>query len=176
MIVKQVNCKIESLSPLLMNRFPMEVIEGFAKLTKEEQAEHSTYRDEKEKLFVPGTNVRSCFINAAKFTKGKGRASLKTDAAACLMVTPEYVYLNQDEYVIDSRRVVVPATKGGIIRHRPMFEKWELEFNIEYDQSLISAKQLREIVDNAGTRVGLLDFRPQRSGSFGRFIVTSWKK
>jgi len=34
---------------------------------------------------------------------------------------------------------------------------------------------LRHIVDDAGSRVGLLDFRPERKGPFGRFIVIEWK-
>jgi len=31
------------------------------------------------------------------------------------------------------------------------------------------------VVDDAGVRVGLLDFRPERKGSFGRFMVVEWK-
>ena len=36
-------------------------------------------------------------------------------------------------------------------------------------------KGLKAIVDDAGDRVGLLDFRPERKGPFGRFMVTAWK-
>jgi len=29
-------------------------------------------------------------------------------------------------------------------------------------------------VDDTGQRVGLLDFRPEKKGPFGRFVVTRW--
>jgi hypothetical protein len=31
-------------------------------------------------------------------------------------------------------------------------------------------------VDDAGQRVGALDFRPEKKGAFGRFVVTHWEK
>lgn len=91
------------------------------------------------------------------------------------MVTPERIPLDLDSYEIDSRPVVIAATKGRILRHRPRFEKWDLTFVIEWDLELLSEKEIRQIVDDAGKRVGLLDFRPEKKGPFGRFVVTSWK-
>ena len=95
-------------------------------------------------------------------------------AAACLLVTPEYVDLGMTQYVIDSRAVVVPVTKGRIVRHRPRIDEWKVTFNLEWDDTLLSNDELRKIVDNTGARVGLLDFRPEKKGPFGRFIVTKW--
>ncbi len=173
--MKQIKCKIQGISPLLMNRFPMEEIKGFAKLSKEEQAEIAAYRDDKTKgLYVPGIGVHRCLINGAKFSKGKGRASLMTEFAACVIITPEYLDLKTKNYEIDSRAVVVPATKGRIIRHRPKLHEWAVMFDLEYDEELLSERQVREVVDNAGKRVGLLDFRPQNKGPFGRFVVVEW--
>ena len=83
--------------------------------------------------------------------------------------------LGQDEYSIDARPVVVPATKGRIIRYRPRFDAWKLAFELFYDPQLLSKAELRQIVDDSGSRVGLLDFRPEKKGPFGRFSVTSWK-
>jgi hypothetical protein len=48
-------------------------------------------------------------------------------------------------------------------------------FEIEYDTVLLKEEELRQVVDDAGSRVGLLDFRPEKKGPFGRFIVTEWK-
>jgi hypothetical protein len=33
---------------------------------------------------------------------------------------------------------------------------------------------VRVIVNDAGSRVGLLDFRPEKKGPFGRFSVIKW--
>jgi hypothetical protein len=115
-------------------------------------------------------------VSAATFSKGKGRASLQKQVAACVFVSPERLDLGMKNYEIDSRRVVVPATKGGVIRHRPRINDWEVSFTLDYDPDLLTETQLRRIVDDAGSRVGLLDFRPEKKGPFGRFIVTLWSK
>lgn len=173
--LKHITCTLKGISPLLMNKFPFEEIEGFKNLSKEEQAGHAAYRDPKGNLYVPGICVQRALIAAATYSKGKGRASLQKQVAACIQITPEYILLGQKEYTIDSRPVVVPATKGRIIRNRPRFDEWEITFDIEYDSVLLKESEVRKIVDDMGSRVGLLDFRPSNKGPFGRCIVVAWK-
>jgi len=177
MTVASVEVKIKGMSPgLLMHQFPMVPIEGYDKLLPEEQAEHAAYRDpDTKKLYIPGTAIQRSLIAAAVYSKGKGRASLQKPAAACLFVSPHIVDLGTKEYVMDSRAIVNPSTKGRIVRHRPCLPKWEVSFKIEYDETLLKEEQVRRIVDDAGSRVGLLDFRPACKGPFGRFFVTKWK-
>ena len=80
-----------------------------------------------------------------------------------------------DEYSIDSRRVVIKATSGSIVRHRPRIDDWSVSFELDYDTLLLSIDQVREIVDNGGRRIGVLDFRPEKKGPYGRFMVTRWE-
>lgn len=171
----KVSVTIKGISPLLMHRFPMIPVEGIDKLSAEQQAEHSAYRDDNKNLFVPGLNLQRALVSAATYSKGKGRASLQKQVAACVFVTPERIALGTKDYVVDSRPVVIAATKGRIVRHRPRLDSWQLSFQVEYDPTLLKETELRRIVDDAGTRVGLLDFRPERKGPFGRFMVTDWK-
>lgn len=166
---------LKGLSPLLMNAFPSEEIPNFKNLPKDQQAEHSAYRDKDNELYVPGVAVQRALINAAVYTKGKGRASAQKSAAACMMVDPDKILLGLKEYVIDSRPVVVPATKGRIVRHRPKVENWKIKFTLEWDDELLSEEKVREIVNNMGKRVGLLDFRPEKKGPFGRCEVSKWE-
>ena len=37
-------------------------------------------------------------------------------------------------------------------------------------------KLLREVVDAAGKRVGLGEFRPSCKGQYGKFVVTNWRQ
>jgi hypothetical protein len=166
---------ITGSSPLLMHKFPMVPIEALEKKSIQEQAELVAYRDpETEELYIPGTNIQRSLVASAAFSKGKGRGSLQKSVAACVFVTPERVSLNTKVFTIDSRPVVVPATKGRIMRHRPSLMTWAVEFTVEWDPTLLTAGQMRRVVDDSGSRVGLLDFRPEKKGSFGRFVVTSW--
>lgn len=173
--MKKINVELTGISPLLMHAFPMVPIEALEKKSIEEQAEYSAYRDENKNLFVPAINIQRAIIAAASFSKGKGRASLQKQAAACITVTPERILLGVKDYAIDSRPVVVPATKGRIMRHRPRLDSWKLSFELEYDENLITETQLRRICDDMGSRVGLLDFRPERKGPFGRAMITKWE-
>ena len=175
-MIKSVKVTIKGQTPLLMHAFPMEPIEAMEKKTKEEQAELAAYRDPDTKgLYVPGVAIQRGLIGAATYSKGKGRGSLQKAAAACLMVSPERIPLGVDTYKIDSRPVVVPATGGRIMRHRPRLDDWKITFILEYDDTLLTEQQVRRIVDDMGQRVGLLDFRPEKKGPFGRFVVTLWK-
>lgn len=170
-MIKTVHAKIKGLSPLLMNRFPLEAVPGLQKMTAEEQAEVAAYRMENGELFIPGVNVQRALISGAKFSKGKGRASLATVAAACMLIPQEKLQLGCRKFSVDSRAVVVPATKGRIVRHRPRLDEWALSFELEYDPELLSREQVETIVRDTGRRVGLGDFRPERKGPFGRFDV-----
>lgn len=177
MAFKTVEVEIEGISPLLMHRYPMEPIEAIEKKTPEEQAEIAAYRHPTtEELCVPGECVRSMFVAGGLYVKGKGRASLQKTVAACVMIDPAYLSLNQKDYRIDSRAVRMPATGGTVVRHRPIFDEWKLAFELTYDDALISALQAREVVDSACARVGLLDFRPAKKGPMGRSKVVKWSR
>ena len=168
---------IEGTSALLMKRFPLEPIEGFDKKTKEEQAELSAYRIPGSKeLYIPGVAIQRALTNAAIYSKGKGRASLQKTAAACISVQPEYVGLGTEKYVIDSRAVVMPATRGRIVRHRPRIDKWQAKFGIEWDEEELSEEQVKKVVDDMGKKVGLLEFRPACKGPFGKCKVVKWER
>ncbi len=178
--METIHVRIKGLSPILMHAYPMVPIEAQEKLPPEQQAEIAAYRDpETKNLYIPGVALQRALISGATFSKGKGRGSLQKIAAACVFVSPERVPILQGgkpvkEYVIDARPVVVPATKGRVIRYRPRFDEWEAEFGIDYDPTLLTEAQLRRIVDDTGSRVGILDFRPEKKGPFGRFMVTGW--
>lgn len=168
---------IKGISPLMMHRFPEEPIKALEKKTREEQAEIAAYRDiDTKRLYVPASAVHRALINAAIYSKGKGRSSLQKEAAACFLVTPERLDLGVSDYIVDARPVVVPATKGRVMRYRPKLEEWSLAFELQYDPTLMSEENVRQIVDDAGSRVGLLEFRPACKGPYGRFMVTEWKK
>ena len=176
MAVKSVSVRIKGISHLLMHSFPMIPVEALEKKPIAEQAELAAYRDpDTGGLYVPAMAIQRSLIASATFSKGKGRGSLQKVVAACILVSPERVPLGQDSFTVDARPVVIPATKGRVMRYRPRLDVWEISFTIDYDDTLVTGTQLRRVVDDAGSRVGLLDFRPEKKGPFGRFMVTSWE-
>src|SRR5690242_10605494 len=105
---------------LLMHRFPMEPSEGWEKKSKEEQAEYACYRNPDGTLYIPGPAVQQSLIAAATYSKGKGRGSLQKIVAASVFVLDGAINLGTKKYEVDSRAVVVPATGGRVVRHRPL--------------------------------------------------------
>lgn len=175
-MTSHVSVTMTGSSPLLMHRYPLEPVEAIEKKTPAEQAEIAAYRDpDTGNLYIPGVAVQRALVGAATYSKGKGRASLQKPVAACVLVSPERIDLGTKDYQIDSRAVVMPATRGRIVRHRPRLDSWEITFEIECDETLLTEKQLRKIVDDAGSRVGFLDFRPEKKGPYGRSVVTNWR-
>ena len=100
------------------------------------------------------------------------------------MQTPHFLHfsasttqvpLGTKDFEVDSRSVVSPATGGRIMAHRPRLDEWSLSFTLEVDEDMFSAEFVRLVVDDAGRKIGLGDFRPDRKGPFGKFVVTGWK-
>lgn len=75
-------------------------------------------------------------------------------------------------FEVDSRPVVIPATKGRIMRHRPRFDSWRMKFQLELDDSLVPSDVCQQLLEEGGRQNGLGDFRPM----FGRFRVFSWSE
>ena len=173
--MKSARVEIKGISALLMHRYPLEPVEALDKKPLEEQAEIAAYRTpETRELFIPAIALQRAMIAGATFSKGKGRASLQKPVAAALFINPERLGLGMTEYVVDARAVVIPSTKGRIVRYRPRLDEWSVKFEIQWDETLLTEPQVRRVLDDTGSRVGLLDFRPATKGPFGRFMVVEW--
>jgi hypothetical protein len=178
----KINVEISGITPLLMNRFVEEDLMNNQKrdksLTPRQQAEKSAYKLEDGSLFIPMENIFSCIIVAGKYHKdGKNKiTTMKSSLVpAYVSIEEKYCPLNTKDFEVDSRSVVIPATGGRVMKHRPRLDKWGLKFTLEVDNKGFSERLVRDLVDDAGTKVGLGDFRPDRKGSFGKFKVTEWK-
>jgi len=181
---------IEGVTPLLMRRFTEEDQQSASSGTRgslvgdrglpREQAEKALYRDEEGRIGIPGPNVYRAIVDAGKFHK-IGRSKVTTQKSslipACVRLPELFLPITPDAWEVDTRPVQVPPGSGNrVLRHRPRFDRWALSFTLELDEDMMSPKLLRAIVDDAGKRIGLGDFRLDRKGPFGRFVVTRWEE
>lgn len=67
----------------------------------------------------------------------------------------------------------VVVQRNRILRTRAKFDEWELTFHLDTDNELVDKEQLESWLDIAGRRIGLGDWRPEKSGDYGRFEVVS---
>lgn len=183
-----VKVKIEGVSPLLCNRFNEAAQEAVMKKHRKVSAKSDATprEDAAAKVYsqngvdgFPGENLLSAIIAAGKFHK-VGLSKLTTMDSS---IVPAYVMIEEGfvpfvpettPWEVDSRPIVNPSTKRRQICHRPRFDRWSLLFTVNLDEEGISVPLLRDLIDDAGTKLGLGDYRPQRKGPFGRFKVTQW--
>jgi hypothetical protein len=182
-----VQVTVEGISPLLMNRFYENEVMlppggGTAvrkpqQLTPREQAALKAYRGDDGQLYIPGTNFYAAIMEAGRSIK-VGKRQITTAKTSIL---PAGVFLldivcplGTDHFEVDQRSVVNPSTSGRVMCYRPRLDQWSTKFTLEIDTAEFHPNTVRELVDRAGKAIGIGDFRPQRKGPFGRFVVTSW--
>jgi len=178
----RIDIEICGITPLLMHRFNIEEESKIKEknLTPRESAVKVCYENEKGDLYYPTVNIYSCIIEAGKFHKdGKVKVTTARSSLIPAGVTIENEFINFKkpcQWEVDSRAVVIPSTGGRIVMHRPRLDKWSLPFTLNIDTKMFSLKFIRTIIDDAGNKVGLGDFRPSRKGIYGRLVVTNWKE
>lgn len=188
MQIATIKIRIEGTTPLLCNKFTdaaaMAATNGTRsslsgdKGTPREQAQEKLYIGQDGKFIIPQPNIFRCIIDAGKYFKA-GRTKVTTQKSslipACVdMNEVEYPIFHTDPWEVDTRAVRIPSTGGRILCHRPCFHDWALQFVVQLDTELIGIKLFREILDAAGKRIGLGDFRPDNKGPFGKFVITKW--
>lgn len=171
--MKKVQATITGVSPLLMHRFQEEQPEGYKNMSPEEKAELAAYRNPKTKeLYIPVRNFTRALISGAAYSKGKGRSSLQKEVAAGVFVSPFELGLGTKNYEVDAQSVVIPATRGRVMAYRPRIDEWQTKVVVEYDETLLKESEIIKILADTGARVGLLDYRPEKKGPYGRFEVS----
>lgn len=184
----QIEITIQGVSPLLMNRFTgeneLQISNGTSSVqigdkgTPRERADKKAYKDESGQLYIPGQNIYAALISAGRFHKaGKSKVTTQKTSLvpAGIFILDTIILLGTKKYEVDSRSVVIPSTGGRIMCHRPRLDEWKATFNLEVDTEIFNEKFVRLLVDDAGKKIGILDFRPERKGIFGRFVVKNWR-
>ena len=179
----KIKAKIQGTTPLLMNRFSGDGDRTSKAIRPNgdprKDAARKLYADEAGNLFVPAVNVFSCLIAAGRFHKaGKNKLTTQRTSLIPAGMSIEQLIcpLETKDWSVDSRAVVNPATGGRMICHRPMLEKWSLSFTLEIDAEMFSLDLAERLLIDAGKRIGLGDFRPERKGPFGKFDVLEFKE
>ncbi len=120
-------------------------------------------------LYIPAENVEATLVNGGKaFKRG-------TDVQKYVNVTDLYIPFDYGENLTkeqlihnyeyrDTRAMTVNRAK--IMRTRPRFDKWQITFNLMYDETKMDLDTIVNILEYAGSYVGLCDSRPK----YGKFV------
>ena len=134
------------------------------------------YVDEKNRPCWPGENIESMLVAAAKKTRMgpaaksglfiDGNSIVSHDGPQTADGLWKFKEFGKNPFV---SRVPVVVNKSRIMRTRPIFHNWSLNFVVNYMPDIINKEDLIEFVNKAGKMIGLSDWRPK----YGRFLVES---
>jgi len=180
MKTKKYEVEITGTTPLLQNKpedygFDEQWVEKKASEDWEKEALKKLYRDNEGNIYQPSNHVERALMEAGKKirVKGKGKATFSKLFGSMVSVEPfELVHENQD-FEIHKQLVVIPSTKGRVMRYRPMLKDWVLKFFVVAEDE-IPMDAIKESLEIAGRYSGLGDWRPEKKGKYGKFQVTSF--
>lgn len=190
----QVKAKVAIVGkrPLLFHKFTVDTISlerkektGVAGNDPEEWKRTVSFTKERQ-LYMDPTYVFGSLRDAAKLTK-VSKTSLQKPLVSTLEVLDNLVLLDQylpeekditsspeDPVYIDVRGVKNPGTKGRNVRYRVAAAPgWKTTFEIQWDNSIVSREQMKAILADAGSFVGIGD---GRGIGMGRFNVESFEE
>ena len=174
--------RITGLSPLLQNN-PANFIgvddeagitTGKKKYDDAEEARLRLYVDREGCFYHPAEAFTKSMIKAVtgkKFGKLYATSAVK---GAVFIAEPNVTILDgkgkpAKEYEIDRRPVVIGSSRA--LRCRPKWSPWKMRLALEIDTAILAPQQVLEALSLAGRIIGIGDYRPEKSGGFGRFAA-----
>jgi len=182
--VVQSQITIEGISPLIMHAWSDKAIKQIedkhqlkakeAKAVRDPEAEFqgARYKIAGTKLDgIPVDTLKACAVEA-----GLAADIPKTHLRKSFFVIPshgEFVPIICKGGPVSRRDMVRIGMGTADTRYRPEYTNWACTFTVEFNARLISIEQLVNLFDVAGYSVGIGEWRPQKSGRFGRFKVVN---
>lgn len=183
-----VHATLSGVTPLLFNAMSQEQLlairdkikpaRNAAKPSPRDEANGKVHRMPDGEPHVPVAMLMSCLIGAGQFVRLDGKKQVSTAKSTVLpgllTIEDRWLPLRPPTWEVDIAQGRNPNGGEAVCIIRPRFDEWSFDLTLSVDQRQIGVAVIRDLVDIAGNRVGLGDFRPKCKGTFGRFSVTRW--
>lgn len=194
--IQTMKVRIIGTSPIIFHRWDEKAIKmildkqlkkaqkGREAREPEKEYENSFYYNSSDQVALPARNIKQAIVGSARFLNGLPMTILRgaifvmgdRDGFIPLLVsdkpvTRKDVLTNTEKWM---RQDMVTVGMGSAdIRFRGQLEEWEMEFLIKFDQDILSAEQVLNLLQRAGFSQGLGEWRPEKNGDNGCFSVES---
>lgn len=187
----KIEVPIVGTSPLIVHRFNEKVKKQLLdrqqgrKPPKEIKDPDQEYKDSIYYLSDGSHGFPAMAIKAAMVRAGKMEGLIMSDLRQMFFVHGQERADGLDLVRIKGKPrmredgVRVGAGPGGgrnDLRYRAEYPTWEATPIIQYNQNVIAADAIINLLNAAGFSVGICEWRPEKNGDFGRFEVKTGKK
>ena len=132
------------------------------------------YHDEEIGPYVSGAMIRAALVNGAKFNK-LGATVKRSTIPMTEKAVLNYKGPRDRETLFECGNYIqcdpVGVGTARLMRTRPVFSEWTLEFELMFDEQSIEKQQILDAMTIAGLFIGIGDWRPQCGGQYCRFEV-----
>lgn len=157
---------LAGITPLLCGR-PADPLPG---QPPQVQARARLYQDDQGRPVMPTINLFRCITSAGRLLDRE-----PTELVHALGISATAIPIHsRGSWQVDTRSVRKPGSRERMICYRPRFDDWSLGFDLLVDRDLIDPDLVAAVIEAAGQRMGIGDFRAERGGPFGRFRIGHW--
>lgn len=140
---------------------------------RELECQISLWLDARGAPTIPEGAIRKCIESGAKKLKQgtQVREGLVVEGVQSFDYDREALGSTVEELGKRAQFTVgVVIQRNRVLRTRAKFDEWSCAFTLDCDDELVDREQLEVWLDIAGRRIGLGDWRPEKSGgAYGRF-------
>lgn len=180
---------VKGLSPLIMHRFSEKAKQQIldkqmGKVVKkelkdpEQDVKNSLYlMDDEKQLGFPADAFKQAMVRGAK-QLGLTMVDMRTG----FFVHGEYSERDDRELVaiegeLEAREDMVRLNgTTSDIRYRGQVKEWSADLHISFNKSVVTIDHIVNMLNAAGYGVGIGEWRPEKNGMFGRFVVEPTEK
>lgn len=135
----------------------------------EAESAAATYRLSDNRVGIKATAFKKAMVEATDKALGLPKTLVRRglfvqpDEGMLVAIKTPGVEMRQD--------TVRVGMKGADLRYRPEMTEWGATLRIEYDQDILTAESVVNLLNRAGFGVGVGEYRPEKNGLWGRFRV-----
>jgi hypothetical protein len=139
--------------------------------------ESSMYRT-KDGFGFPAVGFKACTVSAARFY---GKDVTMTQLRQ-LLYFRGVIHESGGMPLVDidgephMREDVVRIGQGTDLRYRAEFSEWSAVLEVSFVTTSLARESVLSLIDAGGTGVGVGEWRPEKSGEFGRFRIDTSKE
>ena len=175
--VRHIQLRIIGDSPLIVHAWSTKakqmMLDKQMKRGKQAQVAKDPEQDYQDSLYhlpdgtgygFPSVGIKSCAIRGAK-----GLGMVMTDSRAAFHIEGDLAPITGEPSMREDMVRIGQGTAD--VRYRGEFKEWSIVFSLTYNARVLSAEQIVTMLDAGGFGTGIGEWRPEKSGQYGRFHV-----